>query len=334
MHRGLIALRSALLVLVVGAGIPLAAESAAAGSANPPGQISVTPGTIVEGTAGNNVTFSYVPTTHRLVDGTLTIRVPRGWTLPNVEPGGTPGSVQTNQTNNGKVVIAKRLITVKHVDLCRSCSLALSYSDVSVPATTGTATFSTEVAQQNQPLEALEPAPTIGVVTATPCTEPSTTPGPPSLTVTPGECLSGGTAVSVSGAGFDPKSIGIVEQCNNDPDQPIVLLPAPVNEAAPVSCTGVAIANAVTVSAEGTLAASWKVIAGTTGPPCGRSGDLTSTCPTDSMGNNAFEDAANYPCPPTPAQVEAGVSCTISFGDNGGKQQSVDISFQAAAAPS
>ncbi len=332
MHRGLTALRSALLVFLIGAGIPLTTGGVAAGSVNPPGQISVTPQTLVEGTAGNNITFTYISTAHRMVDGTVTVRVPRGWTLPTVEPLGTAGSVQTN---NGKVTAAKRLVTVKHVELCKSaCPLTLSYSDVSVPAATGTATFSTEVAKENQPLEPLEPAPTIGIVTATPCNEPSTTPGPPSLTVTPSECLSGGTVVSVTGAGFDSKSLGLILQCNDDQSQPTVHLPAPIDESVPVSCTAPKLENAVTTSAEGTLSASWTVIAGTTGPSCGQPGDLASTCPVDSLGNNASEDAADYPCPPTPAQVEAGVSCTISFGDEGGEQQVVHISFQASAAPS
>jgi hypothetical protein len=330
-HRGLTALRSASLVVLIGAGIPLAADSVASGSVNPPGQISVAPQTVVEGTAGNNITFTYI-STRELVDGTVTVRVPRSWTRPNVEPLGTPGSVQTN---HGKVSTSKRLITVKHVGLCEStCPLTLSYSDVAVPAETGTATFPTEVAKENQSLKPIEPGPTIGIIAATPCNEPLTTPGPPSLTVAPGECLSGGTAVSVTGSGFDSKTLGLIEECNDDANQPTVLLPAPIDQSVPVSCTGVKVENAIVVSAEGTFSASWTVIAGTTGPPCGQSGDVSSTCPADSLGNNASQDAANYPCPPTPAQVAAGVSCTISFGDEGGKQQVVAISFEAAAAPS
>jgi hypothetical protein len=232
-HRGLTALRSASLVVLIGAGIPLAADSVASGSVNPPGQISVAPQTVVEGTAGNNITFTYI-STRELVDGTVTVRVPRGWTRPNVDPLGTPGSVQTN---HGKVSTSKRLITVKHVGLCEStCPLTLSYSDVAVPAETGTATFPTEVAKENQSLKPIEPGPTIGIIAATPCNEPLTTPGPPSLTVAPGECLSGGTAVSVTGSGFDSKTLGLIEECNDDANQPTVLLPAPIDQSVPVSC--------------------------------------------------------------------------------------------------
>lgn len=336
MHRSFTALRGAFLVLFVGAAIPLAvggtaAGGAAAGSVNPPGQISVTPQTIVEGTAGNTLTFSYVSTTHRLLDGTLSLRVPKGWTLPNTEPLGTPGSVEVS---NGAVVVAKRLVTVKHVDLCKStCPLTLTYSDVSVPATTGTAIFSVEVARDGKPLEPLLPAPNIAITEVTPCNEPVTTAGPPSLTATPGNCLNGGSVVSLTGTGFDPKSVGFILQCNNALHQPTVALPAPLNETIPVSCSGVKLANAVATTGGGTLSASWTVLAGTTGPPCGV-GDLAATCPVDSLGNNASQDAASYPCPPTAAQEAAGASCTISFGDEAGKVQSVDISFQAAPASS
>ena len=66
MHRGLTALRSALLVLLIGAALPLAVGSVAAGSVNPPGQISVTPQSIVEGTTGNKIgLFTYISTVHQ-----------------------------------------------------------------------------------------------------------------------------------------------------------------------------------------------------------------------------------------------------------------------------
>ena len=41
-------------------------------------------------------------------------------------------------------------------------------------------------------------------------------------------------------------------------------------------------------------------------------------------------DAPKYPCPPTAAQITAGDSCVLAFGDAGGKQQTVNISFVPA----
>jgi hypothetical protein len=40
-----------------------------------------------------------------------------------------------------------------------------------------------------------------------------------------------------------------------------------------------------------------------------------------------MSDAVKYPCPPTPAQVAAGATCTLSFGDESGDQVSVNIGF-------
>ena len=136
----------------------------------------------------------------------------------------------------------------------------------------------------------------------------------------------------MTGSGYDPNSIGILLQCNNDPSQPSVALPAPVSQTVPVSCTGIAIANAIPTKT-GSFSATWDTIAGTTGPPCGKTGDLAATCPTDTGGGNAATDAASYPCPPTTAQLAAGYSCTLAFGDEGGKTATVPISFVPAPTP-
>ena len=64
--------------------------------------------------------------------------------------------------------------------------------------------------------------------TTVPCNaQPTTVAGPPSMTVTPGTCLNGGTVVTVTGSGFDPGASGTILQCNSDTGQPTVALPAP-----------------------------------------------------------------------------------------------------------
>ena len=140
---------------------------------------------------------------------------------------------------------------------------------------------------------------------APPCTPaPTTSAGPPSLTATPGTCLNGGSVVTLTGSGYDDSSLGTVLECNNAPGQPTVALPAPVSENVPVSCSGIAIANAKATTATGDLPAglTFTIISPTPGPPCG-AGYLITTCPTDSSGGNAATDAAAYPCPPTAAQT-------------------------------
>ena len=105
----------------------------------------------------------------------------------------------------------------------------------------------------------------------------------------------------------------------------------------PVSCTGINTADLITVGTDGTFSGSATIIYGVTGPPCGKPAyALTPTCPTaDSSGGDPATDAANYPCPPTAAQIAAGDVCTLSFGDSGprrgGQTQTVPISYTPAA---
>jgi hypothetical protein len=170
--------------------------------------------------------------------------------------------------------------------------------------------------------------------TTVPCNaQPTTVAGPPNMTLTPGTCLNGGTVVKVTGSGFDPGASGTILQCNSDKAQPTVALPAPVSQDVPVSCTGINVANLITVGTDGTISGSATIIFGVTGPPCGKPAyALTPTCPTsDSGGAAPATDAANYPCPPTAAQIAAGDVCTLSFGDSAGKTQTVAISYTPAA---
>jgi hypothetical protein len=168
-----------------------------------------------------------------------------------------------------------------------------------------------------------------------PCNGKSTTAtGPPSLTADPGTCLNGGSKVNLTGSGFDNNSPGTVLECNSDAGQPTVHLGSPVSEDVPVSCSGINFANLVTTSATGGLTTTFTVIAGTTGPACGGPGDAITPCPaTDSTGGTPAADAAKYPCPPTAAQIAAGDTCTLSFGDLGGKQGTVPITFVPKATP-
>jgi hypothetical protein len=153
------------------------------------------------------------------------------------------------------------------------------------------------------------------------------------MTVNPGTCLNGGTKIAVTGSGFDDTSPGNILECNNDAGQPNVSLPSPVSENVPVSCSGISITALITTSATGGLTGTFTTISGTTGPPCG-TGYLITTCPTtDSGGGSPATDAAKYPCPPTAAQIAAGDSCTLAFGDGGGKSQTVPISFVPAPTP-
>lgn len=156
------------------------------------------------------------------------------------------------------------------------------------------------------------------------------------LSAAPNTGLTNGQSVTVTGSGFAPSSPGNVLECNNAQNQPTVALGSPVNSSVSVGCTAPSLGPSLTsTSATGTVSKSYKVATGTIGPPCGASGDLVTTCPaTDSAGKDPKADAAGYPCPPTPAQQAAGVTCSLSFGDQAGDVSQATISFQGESAPS
>jgi hypothetical protein len=197
------------------------------------------------------------------------------------------------------------------------------------PTTTTTTTTSTTTTTTTVP-------PT--TTTTVPCNAvPATaTAGAATMTVTPGTCLNGGSVVGITGSGFDPSADGLVLQCSNAAGQPQVpLVVAGHSETLDVSCTPLLIAHLIITTSTGAIPAgkTFTVIDGTTGPPCG-AGSLAPTCPPDTGGTgSATADAANYPCPPTPAQLAAGAQCTLSFGDSGPASAAVTvpISFTPAA---
>ena len=136
-----------------------------------------------------------------------------------------------------------------------------------------------------------------------------------SITVTPSTGLTNGQKVTVTAAGLVHNSEGSIEECNSDPNQPTVEL---VGNATPVSCTSPAGPSIIQASPTGTISASFTVVAGVTGPPVPG---------TDTNHQSSATDAALYPCPPTAAQIAAGYSCQIIYGDASGDQPAQNITF-------
>jgi hypothetical protein len=164
-------------------------------------------------------------------------------------------------------------------------------------------------------------APATGTGTNTTVT-PNTT---ATLTATPGTCLVNGSVVSITGSGFQP-GLGVLLECNSDPNQPTA-----TSNNIPVSCTSVSYGPSVLTISGGSIGpVNFPVKEGTVGPPCAP--DCTGV-PTDSSGGSPFVDAAQYPCPPTPAQQTAGDTCGILFGDTGNDAVTVNLSFNVAVPP-
>ncbi len=159
--------------------------------------------------------------------------------------------------------------------------------------------------------------------TTAPCNAKSATAnatkGHGTVTVNPATCLIGGSVVTVSATGLTANvagsnALGTVIECNSDAGQPTISF---AGNAIPVSCSAV-LGDSFTPNAQGTYSGKFTIVAGVTGPP---------TEGTDSAGNSAANDAANYPCPPTPAQVSKGDHCDVAVGDLAGDEIPVPISF-------
>jgi Neocarzinostatin family len=160
--------------------------------------------------------------------------------------------------------------------------------------------------------------------------------GAATMTITPSTGLSAGQTVTITGSGFHATSIGNFLECNSDPNQPQVNLPAPVSNTVAVGCIAPSYHHVVTTGADGSLNGTFAVLTGTIGPPCGTAAAVITTCPaTDSTGGSPAADAAKYPCPPTPAQLAAGDTCQISYGDQANDAVTLPIHFasEQAATP-
>jgi hypothetical protein len=144
----------------------------------------------------------------------------------------------------------------------------------------------------------------------------SGTSGSATVTVTPATCLVNDLIVEVTGTGLHPATLGSLLECNTDPAQPTVFLSLS-GDAVPVGCSNL-VSDLTTTSAGGTVATKFTIVTGTVGPP---------GTGTDSSGGDAATDAANYPCPPTAAQVASGVTCALEWGDLAGDKVTVPLAF-------
>ncbi len=153
------------------------------------------------------------------------------------------------------------------------------------------------------------------------------------ITITPDTGLSDGSTVTIAGTGFTPKSLGNVLECNSDAKQPNVMVGGLVNSMISVSCNAPSLSALVTVSDSGSISATFKVVQGTVGPPCGPAPAAGTCAATDTAGNSPTADAALYPCPPTAAQQAIGDVCTLAYGDEANDGSMGTILFGSEVAP-
>lgn len=126
--------------------------------------------------------------------------------------------------------------------------------------------------------------------------------------------LSGGDQLTVSGTGFGKSALVNTQECNSDPSQPVEFF---LGIYLPVGCS---LVHLTATDALGTLGpTSFSLVQGTVGPPrsslsdsCTEQGVMIPNCSATGDGTN---DAANFPCPPTPAQELAGATCVLHSQD-------------------
>ncbi|HTZ08007.1 MAG TPA: hypothetical protein VMB72_02980 [Acidimicrobiales bacterium] len=144
--------------------------------------------------------------------------------------------------------------------------------------------------------------------------------------------VSSGDVITVAAGGLTPSVQASIVECSSVATQPVI---APY----PVSCSAL---SPVTVPSSGPqsgeISGTFTVASGVLGPP--ETGDTpscqsTSGWPTTALlsipdcatSGDATTDAAQYPCPPTSAQVASGIQCGLLLGDVAGDQASAEILF-------
>ncbi len=149
--------------------------------------------------------------------------------------------------------------------------------------------------------------------------------------------LASGETVSVSGTGFSPGALASIVQCNSELSQPVIFF---LGNDIPVSCSPLAIVTIPTTGAnKGKLAGTHVLTTGTVGPPItGQPVTCQQVTPTSSTiagctTTGTVADAANYPCPPTPAQQAAGDTCVLAIGDQAGDRAIGVILFGTETPP-
>ncbi len=151
--------------------------------------------------------------------------------------------------------------------------------------------------------------------------------------------LAAGDVINVAGTGFSPGALASVVQCNSDPTQPVIQY---LGNAIPVSCSPLALVTIPSTGAsKGKLSGTHTLTTGTVGPPVtGVNPTCNPTLPTPSVitgcttSGNAATDAALDPCPPTPTQQAAGITCVLAIGDQAGDRAIGTILFGSETLPS
>lgn len=111
-------------------------------AANGTGTLTALPTSVTTGSTGNTIVFTYTAATGGMYNGTVTVAVPTGWTLPQTSSSSTAGYITTS---TGSVSVSGSTITVSGVNLSGSFGLSITYGagsgTATAPTTAGAATW-------------------------------------------------------------------------------------------------------------------------------------------------------------------------------------------------
>ena len=198
------------------------------------------------------------------------------------------------------------------------------FADELPPDVTTTSSSSPTTSSSSSTTTTVESTTTSSTTTTVPTTEstmgPTTTipASGPVLSVSAWTDLEDNQRITYTASRFTPGSLGAITECNFDPSAPTVSIQG---STLPVGCSP---DQLVVIPASGTVPGTFTLIEGTTGPPAGGN---------DSLGRPGSIDAPNYPCPPTDAELAAGIGCGLAFTDTTGKIATVDILFHDQTPP-
>jgi hypothetical protein len=136
------------------------------------GTMEVSPTTVPTAAVGVALKFTYTATDQGLDPGYIALTVPPGWTAPSATGEGAimvacvPPAGKCN-ADHAPVTFDGQVVTVNRIFLPLGQSLTITYSDATVPAAPGPATFSTaENPTADAPLNSVIPSPVVTVTCA------------------------------------------------------------------------------------------------------------------------------------------------------------------------
>ena len=103
------------------------------------GTLSADTGSVLAGSSGNTIAFTYTAATGGMSNGGVKLTVPTGWTAPTTSAGA--GHVDAD---SGSVSVSGRVVTVDSVTLAAGATLTITYSNGTAPSTTGSQAWSGE----------------------------------------------------------------------------------------------------------------------------------------------------------------------------------------------